>query len=308
MTKDVVPKSIAVAALALSFVSVCVRSVTAEAGSGSPNGSIVFTRGGDLYVTARNGTGARRLAVAAEQAAVSRDALWIAFVRDRTIWVMRRDGTGQRQLTSGHEDITPAWSADGGQIYFSRRVEGRDKYGRYEYAWPLFRMTAEGDGVQQLTRPAAWDHGTCDTSPAPSSDGRLIAYDSFGDCDRGHEPSIEAVTPSGVPVRLRQFDTSDYAFDPDWSPDGKRLAYALADEWGMSRGIAVAASGGTRARRIYGRPAAAPVWAPDGQWIAFVRSTARKGTIWLIRRDGTGLHPLSSGRYDADPAWLPASR
>jgi TolB protein len=269
-----------------------------------PGGSIVFTRGGDVLVTSADGKNVRRLTRDAEQAAVSPDARWIAFVRSRTIWVMRRDGTAQRQLTSGHEDITPAWSADGRALYFSRRVEGRDEHGGYEYAWPLFRMQADGSGVRQLTRPALWDHGTCDTSPAASPDGRVIAYDSFGDCDHSLEPTIEAVHPSGKPAKLARFDTSGYAFDPAWSPDGRRLVFASADEWGLSRGVVVASSGGA-AVRVYRRPAAGPAWSPDGDWIAFTRTTARSGSIWLIRRDGTGLHRLSSRRYDADPAWLP---
>jgi len=283
-------------------------NAAADPANATPNARIVFARGSDLYVTSSDGSGLRRLSRNAGQPAVSPDARRIAFVRDRTIWVMRRDGSGQRRLTSGHEDITPAWSPDGRRIYFSRLVERRDELGSYEFAWPIFRMRADGSVAKQLTHPDAWDHGVCHVSPAPSPDGRVIAFATFSECDRGYGVGISAIGPNGSRVDLKRFDMTDAGFDPAWSSDGRSLAFTVLNEWEGSVGIAVARSDGSRAIRVYRRPAAKPAWSPDGEWIALVRTTSRTGTIWLIRRDGTGLRRLSGKRYETDPAWLPSVR
>lgn len=186
----------------------------------------------------------------ATQPAVSRDGQRIAFVRTKSIWVMRRDGSGETPLTSGHEDWTPAWSPDGSTIYFSRVVEGRDEYGGYEFAWPLYRMHADGSGLRRLTRPAASDHGVCHEGPSVSADGRVIAYAYFGECDRGLNVGISAIDPKGRPVRLTTYDDVGSGFDPAWAPIGKRIAFAVTGDYEQSIGIGIA-SPGSQARRVY---------------------------------------------------------
>jgi Tol biopolymer transport system component len=270
-----------------------------------PSDRILFVRGDHLYLTTPDGREVERFARNATQPAVSRDGRRIAFVRGTSIWVMRRDGSGQTRLTSGHEDWTPAWSPDGSTIYFSRVVEGKDGQGSYAFAWPLFRMRVDGSGVSQLTRPEASDHGVCDESPSVSPDGRVIAYAQFDECDRGLSAGIAATDPSGRPVRLAAYDGVGDGFDPAWAPVGKRIAFATTGDYEQGTGIEVA-SPGSRAKRIYKRAASDPAWSQDGSWIAFVRGVGR-GTIWLVRSDGSGLSRVSSRRYDADPAWLPAA-
>ena len=58
--------------------------------------------------------------------------------------------------------------------------------------------------------------------------------------------------------------------------------------------------------------AADPQISPDGAWIAYVRrwsdpmTDRRFSNIWLVRRDGTGNRPLTSGKYSEDaPTWSP---
>ena len=218
---------------------------------------------------------------------------------------MQRDSSGQTRLTSGHEDWTPTWSPDGSTIYFSRVVEGKDKLGSYAFAWPLFRMRSDGSGSRQLTRPPASDHGVCHESPSVSPDGRVIAFADFGECDRGIDVGISAIDPTGRPVPLTAYDDVAGGFDPAWAPVGRRIAFATTGDDEQSTGIGIARA--DRRNVMHRRPASAPAWSPDGAWIAFVRGVG-KGAIWLVRPDGSGLRRLSSRRYDADPAWLPATR
>ncbi len=56
----------------------------------------------------------------------------------------------------------------------------------------------------------------------------------------------------------------------------------------------------------------APAISPDGAWIAYVRrwsdpmTDRRYSNIWVVRRDGSGHRPLTSGKFSEEsPAWSP---
>jgi len=58
--------------------------------------------------------------------------------------------------------------------------------------------------------------------------------------------------------------------------------------------------------------AADPALSPDGTWIAYVRrwsdpmTDRRFSNIWIVRHDGTGHRPLTSGKFSEDaPTWSP---
>jgi len=87
----------------------------------------------------------------------------------------------------------------------------------------------------------------------------------------------------------------------DWSPDGKRLAYAA------NGGIAVINADGS-SRELLRSPKdrfdRAPSWSPDGAWIAFASSGPQEYPgIWAMRADGSERRQLV--RSGAAPAWSP---
>ena len=87
----------------------------------------------------------------------------------------------------------------------------------------------------------------------------------------------------------------------DWSPDGKRLAYAA------NGGIAVINADGS-SRELLRSPKdrfdRAPSWSPDGAWIAFASSGPQEYPgIWAMRADGSQRRQLV--RFGAAPAWSP---
>jgi Tol biopolymer transport system component len=51
----------------------------------------------------------------------------------------------------------------------------------------------------------------------------------------------------------------------------------------------------------------APAWSPDGEWLAFARSTngRRSFQVYVMRADGSGVRKITHGRFDESPAWSP---
>ena len=82
---------------------------------------------------------------------------------------------------------------------------------------------------------------------------------------RGGYPS--QVTASEKPVS-----------DPQWSPDGRRLAFVREEE------IWVVESDGSRLTRVVGKPAGGrePRWSPDGHRLAFLSRRRGWTQVWLI--------------------------
>jgi len=147
-------------------------------------------------------------------------------------------------------------------------------------------------------------------SVSVSPDGQRFAY------YEGPEPGQ---------VKIMTVDGSDIVTVPNppgmsggdqitWSPDSQQIVYpAFRDD----REYVVKAAADGSSAEIVGEGVIDPalgVWrasfSPDGEWISFigVDNAAGKGTIFLIRPDGTELHALptvSLGTEPGDLAWSP---
>jgi TolB protein len=116
-------------------------------------------------------------------------------------------------------------------------------------------------------------------------------------------------------ARRRLTGPQGSAFAPAWSPNG-----LIAFSWSPvanSEIYTLSASQFTlidshsttlRPQRItdnmYSDTAA--MWSPDGQWIAFVSDRTGSSDVYLMRPDGSALHPVRLTRaYEGDPSWAP---
>jgi Tol biopolymer transport system component len=140
--------------------------------------------------------------------------------------------------------------------------------------------------------------------PAWSSDGKWIAFD-----DGGGGEIWKVRASSGKPIRLTHRPTNAVGdAHPTWSPNGRQIAFA---HWvkGRHGQIWVMRSDGRSALLLHADSKLsdeAPVWSQDGSRIAYVARHGSKGSIEVMKADGSDTHAVTKPSMVAwDPVWLP---
>lgn len=102
---------------------------------------------------------------------------------------------------------------------------------------------------------------------------------------------------------------------PAWSPDGRYLVVSMLDATTQGALYRLTVDDGTlvplrQSTGAYNSEIfVSPIYSPDGDHIAFVRSLGDGGSeVWVLDGDGSNPRQLTSGFADRHPAWSPDGR
>lgn len=233
------------------------------------------------------------------------------------IFAMNVDGTGLTQVTdggpAGASDIEPTFYPSGRSIVFVRRGGATDPDGRGR----LYSIGLDGTGLRPLTSGYAEVR-----TPAVSPTGRQIAFECRH-FRRGLEFSWEhicSIRPDGSHRRdlTPRFRDGQPAIDPDFSPDGRLIAFSVGP--GIAADVFTVRANGARLgaltnrgprggrtfprERGYDNPAFAP---SGGSLIAVARSGVRPRFVRISLADPK--HPQAlTGLLGRSPVWSPVAR
>lgn len=169
----------------------------------------------------------------------------------------------------GNVDLAPAFSPDGTRIAFQSSREGSG----------IFLMDPDGHNVTKISEGGH--------NPAWSPDGREIAVAEDRIFDYESRNSIHSrLFVVDVQTRARRVICESDSVQPNWSPNGHRIAY-----WGVHKGgqrdiWTVPAAGGD--------PVAAtddqavdwnPIWSRDGRHLYFLSDRGGSMNLWRVPID-----------------------
>jgi TolB protein len=290
-----------------ALLGVALGTAPAQAAPAGPGGVLLFSRGGDtlaMQVRTRQvlgNVGDGRGATVA--------GLRTAYVRDvdpchpdeiegcsgaADLLLSAVTGGPERLLIHNPEAgggvSDPDLSPDGSLVAYSWNTPG-------ERGLNLVRADGTGNHqIAQFTGPGTF-----------SPDGRRIAYVKDDD--------VQVLTLATGAVRQVTTEGRALWTNVDWSPDGRTLLYAGSVPFNSveSTFYTVPATGGTSTaaggweQRLSN--VAAPVFSPDGHWVAFgaydepiYPETAGAYHLYLAARDGSGLTEIT-GTNDKPTEW-----
>lgn len=260
----------------------------------------------------------------------------IAYMRGPSIRIVDSDGADEITVPTDENGISPAWSPDGSMLVYStygavgsRLVlidlsTGRSRtllaapqnsqyitpvftpdgksvaYSRSgENGSDLFVVGLDGAAPRRLTA----GQGTENTNPTPSPDGRSFAFVS----GRLGRPELYIVDADGTGVRVLtdyDFNENNYRSDPDWSPDGRLVAYQelLHDRYQIET---IRAGGGTPKPLTSEGANEQPSWAPDARHLVFTSTRTGVRQLWIMDTESGRTRQLTTSSGSRLASWSP---
>lgn len=314
-------------AFVLAFSALAVASPLAGPQPSPQDRLIAFARWDGIYVIRADGGGERALWRGGPAAGVSRlawspDGRRLAFSNRRNeLWVIDADGSRPVRMVTAAEISAKVilgpltWLPGGRRIGFTAIHAW--SAGEKAREWDIYAVDPDGTGAKRLSKTPRVYEFDVDWSPA----GDRIAVTDMA----GMFAHLRVMTTGGT-IRGTANPGSGWEIAmPDWSPDGRRLAFIEWPNFVDGSGslndaeIWVTTPNGRWRRLTWNRVADSnPVWSPDGRRIAFVRGrdpgsmlylpAARCGSaeIYVMNADGGGVTRLThDDAEETSPAWQP---
>jgi Tol biopolymer transport system component len=204
------------------------------------------------------------------------------------------NGRNRRRLgvPDGLSASSPTWSPNGRRLAFTltRQVRDAPDSPTLTQRSTLATINLDGSGFRELTTAGA------DLYPAWSSRGVIAFQRGYTDYS-----DIYVIRPDGSGLRRVTFRGGA---SPDWSPDGRRLAFARGPTDDQASLFALDMPT-KRLRRLTRRRATNAAWSPDGRWIAFERGSA---IFAMSSRGGPAVRiakPRDPEAFYYGPDWQP---
>jgi TolB protein len=292
-----------VVTIALALVGACI----AEAAHPGQNGKIAFASSrdvnGEIFLMDANGANPTNFTMsgALESAPEwSPDGRTIAFVSDRDgdyeIFTAPTDGSAAaKQLTFNTViDDRPSFSPDGVFLAFETNQNGN---------FDIYTMRARDGGLRAAL---AANSALADQHASWSPLGDRIIFES----DRGNGSTIDVYSADllgNAAVNLTPNTPLSNDWQPDWSPDGRTIAYTNTSM--VSQIVTMGADGLGNKPLVSADLAGFPTWSPDGRKIAFQARVGGSGAnfeIFAMNSDGSGQSAVTSNPAgDSTPSWQP---
>ncbi|MEP6495753.1 MAG: hypothetical protein ABJF01_23920 [bacterium] len=273
------------------------RWVTQQRGIASTR--IAYVRGQNIRIV--DSDGASEITVPTEDCGVSPawspNGLTLAYATcgaDSRIYIMDLPTGRSHSLIGPVRNtifITPSFSPDGSSIVYSR--QGEDQADLY-----LSRV-AGGEAPRRLTTA----RGVLNTNAMFSPDGRRIVYVSSA---LGH-PELYIIDADGTNANvLTDYETDDknYRSDPDWSPDGRTVAYQERTN-GNFQVRTIRVTGSTRKYLTSEGENEQPSWAPDARHIIFTSTRTGVRQLWILDSESGKMRQLTKSGGSRLAAWSP---
>ena len=261
-------------------------------------GTVYDRRIKEIYIADYDGANPRRITVNRSlniNPVWSSDGKAIAYTSYRRqnfpdIFIQRiYEGTPPESPARGTDRVhnfLPAWSPDGTKIAFMSNRDGNQE---------IYVMDANGGNMRRITR-----HPGIDATPTWSPAGNQIGFTS----DRSGSPQIYIVDAEGLDQPRRITSNESWADRATWSPAPfNEIAYAARSGPGFDIKIYDVATGATRTLTNGEGSNESPAFSPTGRHIAFASTRLGNQQIFVVGRDGNGLHQVTKEGNNFTPNW-----
>ena len=271
-------------AAAHQFSDAITEAVTGLPGFAASKLAFIANPGGskELYLADMDGFNARAIThdgTICASPSLSHDGAKLAYTSYKSgypdVYVIDL-GSGSRTRIAFFPGINsgPDFSPDGSQIALTLSKDGNPE---------IYTMTTDGGSLTRITRTRG-----SETSPSWSPTGDRLVYSSD---DRG-SPQLFVSSASGVSDMDHLVTGNSYCTKPDWSPDGKSIAFTTRIGGQFQIGVFNVAS--RTAQLISGGGGQDPSWTRDSRHLVY-SNNGRLHLLDTVSRQSLPIETSVSG-------------